>query len=95
MLKFFCSILFSSQQCNLLRRPVSSAFSDVFDEAHFIKSLRGDIRIVQEIPKELETAPRARKHFTSWASVGYYEEMTQLWKDYQVCFIFELMFKQG
>lgn len=64
--------------------PILSVFSDIFDEIHFIETLKGDIRIVKELPRELETAPRARKHFTSWSSVGYYEEMTQLWKDYQV-----------
>ncbi|KAH1245834.1 O-fucosyltransferase 38 [Glycine max] len=62
----------------------SSVFSDVFDELHFIKSLKGDIRIVSELPKNLEGVPRARKHFTSWSGVGYYEEMTRLWSDYQV-----------
>ncbi|XP_030499180.1 O-fucosyltransferase 38 isoform X2 [Cannabis sativa] len=62
----------------------SSVFSDIFDELHFIETLKKDIRIVKQLPKELETAPRARKHFTSWSSVGYYEDMTQLWKDYQV-----------
>ncbi|XP_012571990.1 O-fucosyltransferase 38 [Cicer arietinum] len=62
----------------------SSVFSDIFDEFHFIESLKGDIRIVQELPKNLEAAPRARKHFTSWSGVGYYEEMARLWKDYQV-----------
>lgn len=69
-----------------------SLFSDTFDENHFIETLRGDIHIVKELPKELETAPRARKHFTSWSSVGYYEETKQLWKDYQVrsSFLLEL-----
>ncbi|WJX34654.1 O-fucosyltransferase 38, variant 3 [Trifolium repens] len=62
----------------------SSVFSDIFDEFHFIESLKGDIRIVHELPKILEAAPRARKHFTSWSGVGYYEEMTRLWNDYQV-----------
>jgi hypothetical protein len=62
----------------------SSVFSDIFDEFHFIESLKGDIRIVHELPKTLEAAPRARKHFTSWSGVGYYEEMTRLWNDYQV-----------
>ncbi|KAL5192377.1 O-fucosyltransferase 38 [Glycine soja] len=62
----------------------SSVFSDVFDEFHFIESLKGDIRIVSELPKNLEGVPRARKHFTSWSGVGYYEEMTRLWSDYQV-----------
>lgn len=42
------------------------------------------MRIIKELPKELVTAPRARKHFTSWSGLGYYEEMTQLWRDYQV-----------
>lgn len=70
-----------------------SVFSDTFDENYFIETLRGDIQIVKELPKELETAPRARKHFTSWASVGYYEETKQLWKDYQVCFSFFVKLK--
>ncbi|KAL0431139.1 UNVERIFIED_CONTAM: O-fucosyltransferase 38 [Sesamum radiatum] len=62
----------------------TSTFSDIFDEVHFIKSLQQDVRIVKELPKELESLPRARKHFTSWAGLSYYEEMTELWKDYQV-----------
>ncbi|KAL5555542.1 hypothetical protein UlMin_037778 [Ulmus minor] len=62
----------------------SSIFSDIFDELHFIETLRRDVQIVEELPKLLEKSPRARKHFTSWSSVGYYEEMTQLWKEYQV-----------
>lgn len=68
--------------------PIHSTFSDIFDVLHFINSLQGDLRIVMELPKELEPAPRARKHFTSWSGVGYYEEMTQLFKEYQVCLIF-------
>nr|XP_018674313.1 PREDICTED: uncharacterized protein At1g04910 isoform X2 [Musa acuminata subsp. malaccensis] len=62
----------------------TSTFSDIFDESHFINSLEGDVHIVRELPKELESAPRARKHFTSWSGASYYEEMSQLWKDYQV-----------
>ncbi|KAM7523522.1 hypothetical protein LguiA_013424 [Lonicera macranthoides] len=62
----------------------TSTFSDIFDELHFITSLKEDVRIVKELPKELQSVPRARKHFTSWSGVGYYEEMTQLWKDYQI-----------
>ncbi|XP_058186755.1 O-fucosyltransferase 38 isoform X2 [Rhododendron vialii] len=62
----------------------SSTFSDVFNEHHFITSLQRDVRIVKELPKELESAPRARKHFSSWSGMSYYEEMTHLWKDYQV-----------
>jgi hypothetical protein len=71
-------------QCFLLYWALYSVFSDIFDEFHFIESLKGDIRIVHELPKTLEDAPRARKHFTSWSGVGYYEEMTRLWNDYQV-----------
>ncbi|RYR33819.1 hypothetical protein Ahy_A10g048467 isoform C [Arachis hypogaea] len=56
----------------------------VFDEDHFIDSLKRDIRIVKELPKNLEAGPRARKHFTSWSGVGYYEEMKRLWNEYQV-----------
>ncbi|XP_057791684.1 O-fucosyltransferase 38 isoform X2 [Salvia miltiorrhiza] len=62
----------------------SSTFSNIFDELHFIKSLEKDVRIVKELPKEVESLPRARKHFTSWAGLSYYEEMTALWKEYQV-----------
>lgn len=62
----------------------SSTFSDIFDEAHFIKALEGDVHVVRALPKELESAPRARKHFSSWASVNYYEEVAHLWNEYQV-----------
>ncbi|CAG7860448.1 unnamed protein product [Brassica rapa] len=62
----------------------SSVFSDIFDEEHFIESLGRDVKVVKKLPKEVESLPRARKHFTSWASVGYYEEMTHLWKEYKV-----------
>ncbi|XP_075474906.1 O-fucosyltransferase 38-like isoform X1 [Primulina tabacum] len=61
-----------------------STFSDVFDELHFINTLQQDVMIVKELPKELESVPRARKHFTSWSGVSYYEVMKQLWKDYQI-----------
>ncbi|XP_020106351.1 uncharacterized protein At1g04910 [Ananas comosus] len=62
----------------------SSTFADIFDEPHFIKTLQGDVRIVRELPKELESAPRGRKHFTSWSGASYYEETARLWKDYQI-----------
>ncbi|GMH24494.1 hypothetical protein Nepgr_026337 [Nepenthes gracilis] len=62
----------------------SSMFSDIFDELHFIESLQQDVKIVKELPKELENAPRARKHFTSWSGMSYYEDLSQLWKEYQV-----------
>lgn len=64
-----------------------STFSNIFDEPHFIKSLEKDVRIVKELPKELESVPRARKHFTSWAGLSYYEEMTELWKEYQASYL--------
>lgn len=63
---------------------LNSIFSDIFDEVHFIDALQRDVRIVQELPKELQSAPRARKHFSSWASMGYYEEVAHLWNEYQV-----------
>ncbi|CAA6660361.1 unnamed protein product [Spirodela intermedia] len=62
----------------------SSTFADIFDELHFIKSLEGDVRILKELPKESAFLPRARKHFSSWASLSYYEEIAQIWKDYRV-----------
>ncbi|XP_038707761.1 O-fucosyltransferase 38 isoform X2 [Tripterygium wilfordii] len=62
----------------------SSTFSDIFDDRHFIETLQGDVRIVKQLPKELDSAPRARKHFTSWSGLGYYKDMMQLWDNYQV-----------
>ncbi|KAK1310153.1 Uncharacterized protein QJS10_CPA08g01303 [Acorus calamus] len=62
----------------------SSTFADIFDEFHFIKTLQGDVRIVKELPKGLESVPRARKHFTTWSGMGYYIEIAELWKNYQV-----------
>ncbi|PKI42256.1 hypothetical protein CRG98_037372 [Punica granatum] len=62
----------------------SSSFADIFDEAHFIKSLEGDVRVMKELPVGIESIPHARRHFGSWSSMGYYEEMSHLFKDYQV-----------
>ncbi|CAN1169782.1 O-fucosyltransferase 38 [Linum perenne] len=62
----------------------TSTFADIFDEVHFITSLKGDVRVVTELPKDLQTIPHARKHFTSWGSMGYYEEMAHIWNDFQV-----------
>lgn len=62
----------------------SSIFSDIFDEEHFIKTLERDAHIVKELPKELESLPKARKHFTTWSGVSYYEEMAHLWQEYRV-----------
>ncbi|KAK8951614.1 hypothetical protein KSP39_PZI004532 [Platanthera zijinensis] len=63
----------------------SSTFGDIFDVSHFIQSLQWDVRVVQQLPTKLESAPRARKHFTSWATASYYEELAKsLWKEYQV-----------
>ncbi|KAJ8765304.1 hypothetical protein K2173_012001 [Erythroxylum novogranatense] len=62
----------------------SSKFSDIFDEDYFIKTLRNDVRIVKDLPKKLESFPRARKHFTSWSGISYYEAMTQLWNEFKV-----------
>ncbi|XP_020531754.1 uncharacterized protein At1g04910 isoform X3 [Amborella trichopoda] len=62
----------------------SSTFSDIFDEDHFIATLQGDVPIIKELPKELDSVARARKHFTSWSGMKYYLEIAELWKDYQV-----------
>ncbi|KAL2906903.1 O-fucosyltransferase 38 [Bienertia sinuspersici] len=62
----------------------SSVFGDIFDELHFMRGLRQDVRIVKELPRELESVPRARKHFGSWSGMSYYENMTHLWREYQV-----------
>ncbi|KAI7745482.1 hypothetical protein M8C21_022584 [Ambrosia artemisiifolia] len=46
-----------------------SIFSDIFDEDHFINSLKQDVRIIKKLPQELVSIPRARKHFTSWGGL--------------------------
>ncbi|XP_071693218.1 O-fucosyltransferase 38 [Rutidosis leptorrhynchoides] len=61
-----------------------SLFSDIFDENYFIDSLKRDVRVVKKLPPEVVSVPRVRKHFTSWGSLGYYEEMTKLWDEYKV-----------
>lgn len=80
---FYSPILYSTYTCSPL---CCSKFSDVFDELHFIRSLQGDVRIVKELPGELVSLPHARKHFTSWSGMGYFEEMKQIWKDHQACY---------
>jgi hypothetical protein len=57
----------------------------VFDEEYFIKALKNDVHIVKQLPEELQSAQRARKHFRSWSGSEYYEqEITQLWNEYKV-----------
>lgn len=73
--------------CLIFMVYIRSTFSNIFDEPHFIKSLQEDVRIVKEIPKELEPLPRARKHFSSWASMSYYEDMAGLWKEYKASYL--------
>lgn len=62
-----------------------SNFSDVFDEDHFIDSLKNDVNVVKKLPKEMASATKAVKHFRSWSGVDYYEEeIARLWDEYQV-----------
>lgn len=62
-----------------------SNFSDIFDVQYFIEALRGDVRVVQSLPRELGSAPKAVKQFQSWSNVKYYEEsIAPLWHDYKV-----------
>ncbi|KAK2633048.1 hypothetical protein EUGRSUZ_L00658 [Eucalyptus grandis] len=63
----------------------TSTFSDIVEEIHFIEALKGEVRVATELRKELESVPHARKHFSSWASMGYYEELTRLWNEHQIC----------
>ncbi|KAJ6908340.1 hypothetical protein NC651_018693 [Populus alba x Populus x berolinensis] len=68
---FFFLILY----CSLNMSQMCTALCDIFDERHFITTLQDDVRIAKALPKELVSIPRARKHFTSWSGMGYYEEM--------------------
>lgn len=83
-----CWMIFGATFCNnfccLNMVPKCSVFADIFDVDHFITTLQDDVKIVKELPRRLITIPRARKHFTSWAGVGYYEDMTHLFKNHQV-----------
>ncbi|RCV35921.1 hypothetical protein SETIT_7G278300v2 [Setaria italica] len=65
----------------------TSTFKDIFDQPHFIKALEGDVHIVDDLPESLESAPRTRKHFTSWSGASYYEEVKELWKNQKVVHI--------
>ncbi|CAI9116243.1 OLC1v1017342C3 [Oldenlandia corymbosa var. corymbosa] len=63
----------------------SSNFSDVFDEDHFIDSLKNDVKIIKKLPKELAHANRTVKQFRSWSGLQYYEEeIAPMWDQYQV-----------
>ncbi|VAH33838.1 unnamed protein product [Triticum turgidum subsp. durum] len=61
----------------------TSTFKDIFNEPGFIKALEGDVHIVSDLPESLQSAPRARKHFTSWSGASYYEDVKELWKDHK------------
>jgi hypothetical protein len=75
-----CSLFF----CLTTPTTIYSTFKDIFDEPHFIKALEGDVHIVSDLPGSLQSAPRARKHFTSWSGASYYEEVKELWKNQKV-----------
>uniref|UniRef100_A0A803LUS4 O-fucosyltransferase family protein n=1 Tax=Chenopodium quinoa TaxID=63459 RepID=A0A803LUS4_CHEQI len=63
----------------------SSNFADIFDQDYFIKALVNDIKVVQNLPKELMTAPRAVKHFRSWSGLDYYRnDIASMWNNFQV-----------
>ncbi|GKB55500.1 hypothetical protein Tco_0906253 [Tanacetum coccineum] len=40
----------------------------IFDEDHFIDSLKADVSVIKNLYEELVSIPRAMKHFTSWGS---------------------------
>ena len=80
-----CPILFMFIW-NSIRTTTCSTFNDIFNEPGFIKSLEGDVHIVSDLPESLQSAPRARKHFTSWSGASYYEDVKELWKDHKVVF---------
>ncbi|KAM0862077.1 hypothetical protein ACQ4PT_045476 [Festuca glaucescens] len=65
----------------------TSTFKDIFNEPSFIKALEGDVHIVSDLPETLQSAVRARKHFTSWSGASYYEGAKELWKDHKVVHI--------
>lgn len=70
--------------CVTICTTVYSTFKDIFNEPRFVKALEGDVHIVSDLPESLQSAPRARKHFTSWSGASYYDEVKVLWKDHKV-----------
>lgn len=51
-----------------------SEFGDVFDVEKFIRTLRDDIRIVTELPADMQELPVYEMAPRSWSETAYYEE---------------------
>lgn len=48
---------------------------------------------MKRLPKDLENATRAVKHFRSWSGIDYYEqEIARMWEDYKVHLELKLYF---
>ncbi|XP_020582394.1 LOW QUALITY PROTEIN: uncharacterized protein At1g04910-like [Phalaenopsis equestris] len=68
-----------------------SNFKDIFDWKHFIKTLKGDVHIVEALPAslpEIEPFKPFNKTPISWSKVSYYrEEVLPLLKEYKVLYL--------
>ncbi|XP_047314777.1 rhamnogalacturonan I rhamnosyltransferase 1-like isoform X2 [Impatiens glandulifera] len=66
-----------------------SDFQDIFDVDHFITSLRGEVRILKELPPRLKRRVEVGKVYSlppiSWSDISYYKkEILPLVKKYKV-----------
>ncbi|KAG6752979.1 hypothetical protein POTOM_043023 [Populus tomentosa] len=66
-----------------------SEFQDIFDEEHFITSLRDEVRILKELPPRLKQRVELRMTYTmppvSWSDISYYHnQILPLIKKYKV-----------
>ncbi|GFP95308.1 uncharacterized protein at1g04910 [Phtheirospermum japonicum] len=55
-----------------------SQFKDIFDVDHFINSLRGEVKIVKELPQDMQTKVNMRRYISmqpnSWSDISYYTD---------------------
>ncbi|XP_010093500.2 O-fucosyltransferase 19 [Morus notabilis] len=62
-----------------------SGFKDIFDWKNFIEVLKGDIRIEESLPLELQSVTPFRLNPNSWSRLSYYRgEMRKKLKKYKV-----------
>lgn len=55
-----------------------SGFADLFDLEHFIHSLKSDVRIVKQLPRNFDKREIRKLHSmvpVSWSSMAYYEQV--------------------
>lgn len=59
-----------------------SEFSDIYDEEHFVNSLKGHVKVMRQLPEDLMEKYNNISNITylkvpAWASANYYLEEVQ------------------